>query len=40
MEETLKYEKEHGLLWNDVYNVMFMSEPELEEFLLENTNDL
>ena len=40
MEETLKYEKEHGLLWDQVYEVMNSTPQEIESFLLENSKDL
>jgi len=30
MEEQLAYEKEHGLLWNDVYVVMQQTPEEIE----------
>ena len=40
MEETLKYEKEHGLLWDQVYEVMNSTPQEIESFLLQNSKDL
>ena len=40
MEETLAYQKDNGLLWEDVYQVMAMTPTEIERFLLENTDDL
>jgi len=36
MTETLEYQKEHGLLWDEVYQVMSMSEAEIERFIVEN----
>ena len=40
MEDTLKYEKEHGLLWNEVKDIMTWTPEEIESFLLENSKDL
>lgn len=40
MEETLAYQKEHGLLWQDVYQVMAQTPEQIEAFLLENSKDL
>lgn len=40
MEDSLKYEKEHGLLWDEVYEVMNSTPEEIEQFLLENSKDL
>jgi hypothetical protein len=39
MEETLAYEKEHGLLWEQVYEVMAKTPEEITAFILENTAD-
>ena len=38
MTETLEYEKQNGLLWRDVYNVMAGNPAEISAFLNENTN--
>lgn len=40
MEESLKYEKEHGLLWAEVRDIMDGTPEEIENFLLENSKDL
>jgi len=36
MEETLEYEKLHGLLWNEVYDVLQGSPEEIAAFIQEN----
>lgn len=38
MKESLEYQKEHGLLWEEVYQIMGRSEEEMIEFLT-TTND-
>ena len=40
MTDTLAYEKEHGLLWNEVKDIMTWTPEEIESFLLENSKDL
>ena len=39
MEEQLAYEKEHGLLWEDVYVIMQQTPAEIEDFILTNSSD-
>jgi hypothetical protein len=40
MEETLAYEKAHGLLWEKVYEVMAGTPEEIREFVALNTKSL
>lgn len=39
MTETLAYQKEHGLLWSEVYRVMSLSEAEIQNFVYSNGKD-
>ena len=39
MEETLAYEKEHGMLWQEVYAVMSESPEYIAEFIMKNTKE-
>jgi hypothetical protein len=39
MTESLEYQKEHGLLWEEVYEVMSKSEEEIFEFIKSNGHD-
>ena len=39
MTETLEYQKEHGLLWSEVYNVMSKEESEILNFITQNGAD-
>ena len=39
MNETLAYEKENGLLWNEVYNVMNLSAEEIADFITRYDSD-
>lgn len=39
MTETLEYQKEHGLLWNEVYQVMAMEEADILNFIQSNGKD-
>ena len=39
MEETLQYEKEHGMLWDDVYNIMSQGSDYIISFLEEYTTE-
>jgi hypothetical protein len=40
MEEQLAYEKEHGLLWSAVYEVMQGSPAAIANFIRENDSNL
>ena len=39
MEEELAYEKEHGLLWQQVYWVMSQTPEQITQFIADNTKD-
>ena len=39
MKETLEYEKEHGLLWNDVYQIMAGSPEDIANYIKTNDSD-
>lgn len=39
MSQTLEYQKEHGLLWDQVYDVMGRSEAEIKDFVLKNGSE-
>lgn len=39
MTETLAYQREHGLLWDEVYRIMHMSQEDIEEFITANGAD-
>lgn len=39
MTETLAYQKEHGLLWSEVYQVMSMTKEEIASFITMNSKD-
>lgn len=39
MTETLEYQKEHGLLWKEVYDVMAGTPEQIQQFIQENTPD-
>ena len=39
MTETLEYQKEHGLLWNEVYQIMAMEEADILAFIQSNGKD-
>lgn len=39
MNETLEYQKEHGLLWKEVYDVMAGTPEQIQQFIQENTPD-
>ena len=39
MNDTLEYQKDHGLLWNQVYSVMAREESEILGFITENGAD-
>lgn len=39
MTETLKYQKENGLLWQEVYQIMNSTPQQIRQFITENTPD-
>ncbi|MBO7691561.1 MAG: peptidoglycan-binding protein, partial [Methanobrevibacter sp.] len=39
MTETLEYQKENGLLWAEVYEVMARTPAEIQDFIINNTPD-
>lgn len=39
MTETLEYQKEHGLLWEEVYQIMAQTPEQIQQFIMENTPD-
>lgn len=39
MTKTLEYQKEHGLLWEQVYQVMMATPQQIRQFITENTPD-
>lgn len=38
-KELLDYQKEHGLLWTEVYNVMEKSPEDISNFIMQNTKE-
>lgn len=39
MTQTLEYQKQHGLLWQEVYEVMAATPEQIRQFIMENTPD-
>lgn len=39
LTDTLEYQKQHGLLWEEVYNVMSKSEAEIADFIMGNNSE-
>lgn len=39
MTKTLEYQKEHGLLWEQVYQIMMATPQQIRQFITENTPD-
>ena len=39
MTETLKYQKQNGLLWNEVYQIMASTPEQIRQFITQNTPD-